>query len=449
MMAHSHNQTFGRRLRALLILALMLMAAAACSPGQQASADPQPTLRFETKIAVKDATGDGYEVDIALGVKNEGRRAFEGDKQFNAQMKLVNLKTDKLRATANVVSLDRVEAGETAWIMDWNGTLDAGRYRLSWGAEGYDKSAYAEFSVGPENVDESESSSAPSLCPADGEGSDDCVEPDMDARVAQARADLAARLDVSESAITLRDVTEATFPDASLGVPEPGKMYAQVITPGYVIELTVDEQVYTYHAAGERVVFVRTAGEVGEPPTDPTPPDPERANPDPGIREGWQRFADDTYGFALAYPSDWMTKSLAIQGPGTPDDWPMVENVMLFPAEWADRFEQSGPPSPGASPSYPAAMVEVIVGSESQFRRVYPEPTQSERVEHNGTILTTEVDQVSEEIQLIRYVIQDPENPELWIVVNDAVSGFPDRVKGNEAVAATVLPIVESVVFTE
>jgi len=448
-MAHSHNQTFGRRLRALMILALMLMAVAACSPGQQASADPQPILRFETQISVKETTGDGYEVDIELGVKNEGRRAFEGDKQFNAQMKLINLKTDKLRATANVVSLDRVEAGETEWIMDWTGILDAGRYRLTWGAEDYEKTAYAEFSVGPENVEESESSTAPSLCPADGEGSDDCVEPDTDARVAQARADLAARLDVSESAITLRDVTEATFPDASLGVPEPGKMYAQVITPGYVIELAVDDQVYTYHASGERVVFVRRADEENEPPTAPNPRDPESTNPGPVIREGWQRFVNDTYGFALAYPSDWMTQSLAIQGPGTPDDWPMVENVMLFPAAWADRFAQSGPPSPGAPPTYPAATVEVIVGPEAQLRRVYPEPTTSESLERNGTTLTTEIDQVSEEIQLVRYVIQHPENPELWIIVNDMISGFPDRFKGNAAVAATVMPIVESMIFTE
>ena len=56
---------------------------------------------------------------------------------------------------------------------------------------------------------------------------------------------------------------------------------------------------------------------------------------------------------------------------------------------------------------------------------------------------------MSEEIQLVRYVIQHPENPELWIIVNDMISGFPDRFKGNAAVAATVMPIVESMIFTE
>ncbi|MFP3897338.1 MAG: hypothetical protein ACLFV5_10960, partial [Anaerolineales bacterium] len=43
--------------------------------------------------------------------------------------------------------------------------------------------------------------------------------------------------------------------DASLGVPETDEMYAQVITPGYVIHLSVEGETYTYHAADGRVVL--------------------------------------------------------------------------------------------------------------------------------------------------------------------------------------------------
>jgi len=50
------------------------------------------------------------------------------------------------------------------------------------------------------------------------------------------------------------------FPDASLGVPEPGKMYAQVITPGYVIRLAVEGAVTKYHGTGDRVVLVPDEG---------------------------------------------------------------------------------------------------------------------------------------------------------------------------------------------
>jgi hypothetical protein len=73
--------------------------------------------------------------------------------------------------------------------------------------------------------------------------------------VALARQDLAERLGVSPDEIVLQDVEEVEFSDASLGVPEPGKMYAQVITPGFVIRLEVDGKSYEYHAAGERVVL--------------------------------------------------------------------------------------------------------------------------------------------------------------------------------------------------
>ena len=84
--------------------------------------------------------------------------------------------------------------------------------------------------------------------------------------VTLAREDLAERADVDPDQIVVQGVEEVEFPDASLGVPEPDKMYAQVITPGYVIRLAVDGDAYEYHAAGERVVLAaggaeETAGE--------------------------------------------------------------------------------------------------------------------------------------------------------------------------------------------
>jgi hypothetical protein len=63
-------------------------------------------------------------------------------------------------------------------------------------------------------------------------------------------------LGVPIDTIIVQSVEETQFPDTSLGVPEPGKMYAQVITPGYTIKLVTDGQTYEYHASGEYVVFV-------------------------------------------------------------------------------------------------------------------------------------------------------------------------------------------------
>ncbi len=71
-----------------------------------------------------------------------------------------------------------------------------------------------------------------------------------------AKADLAEQLDINPDEIEVQSVEATEFPDTSLGVPELGKMYAQVITPGYIIKLAVDDAVYEYHGAEDRVVLV-------------------------------------------------------------------------------------------------------------------------------------------------------------------------------------------------
>jgi hypothetical protein len=83
--------------------------------------------------------------------------------------------------------------------------------------------------------------------------------------VGLAVADLAERLGISPDEIEVQSVEKTEFPDTSLGVPEPGKTHAQVITPGYIVELTVEGQVYVYHGSGERVVAV--PDDEGQPPT--------------------------------------------------------------------------------------------------------------------------------------------------------------------------------------
>lgn len=74
---------------------------------------------------------------------------------------------------------------------------------------------------------------------------------DKAATVEAARKDLAQRLMVPEASIEqVGPVEEVTWPDASLGCPEPGMIYAQVLTPGYRFKLQGGGQVYTYHSGG-------------------------------------------------------------------------------------------------------------------------------------------------------------------------------------------------------
>jgi hypothetical protein len=63
-----------------------------------------------------------------------------------------------------------------------------------------------------------------------------------------ASADLAKRLGLAPEAIKLVSAEEVQWSDASLGCPQPGMMYAQVITPGYRVVLEAGGHVYEYHA---------------------------------------------------------------------------------------------------------------------------------------------------------------------------------------------------------
>ncbi|MGB9880931.1 MAG: hypothetical protein ACPLRM_09230 [Anaerolineae bacterium] len=72
-----------------------------------------------------------------------------------------------------------------------------------------------------------------------------------------AKADLAQRLNVRSEEIRVQSVEEAQFSDSSLGVPEPGKAYLTVITPGYIIRLVVNGRVYEYHGSGNYVVLAK------------------------------------------------------------------------------------------------------------------------------------------------------------------------------------------------
>lgn len=62
-----------------------------------------------------------------------------------------------------------------------------------------------------------------------------------------ARADLARRLGLALEVIQLVSVEAVDWSDTSLGCPQPGLMYAQVITPGFLIELEAMGQTYEYH----------------------------------------------------------------------------------------------------------------------------------------------------------------------------------------------------------
>jgi len=65
--------------------------------------------------------------------------------------------------------------------------------------------------------------------------------------VDHARSDLVGRLRIGANEILLVDVVDVTWPDASLGCPQPGMSYPQVLTEGTRIRFRVGPRVYQYH----------------------------------------------------------------------------------------------------------------------------------------------------------------------------------------------------------
>jgi hypothetical protein len=489
-----------------------------------------------------------------------------------------------------VIPLESIAPGETVWPIDWHAQLEPGSYEITWGAEGYGSTMRAftvvekdgRLYLGEEGMVVSDPQQSPTQ--------------QQDAAVVQAVSDLRARLGVEAGEITVVSVEATEFPDASLGVPEPGQSYAQVIVPGFVIRLQANGEVYEYHATGERAVLAPqedeersaeeppvayqrvTVPETGvtvevpadwpqlepalvwtpqegselrlgfdwtalEPPMEleaallpddaqivdseavdlgwakgrrftlevygpaaegddakapvesvqthvlvtveqgedrlgldfhASAPNAERlqglepvllhtldtsaladvaqgaiSEADEARTADWQLFEDMDQGFRFKVPQDWAYKEMGTQGPGVPDDWPVLRSMIFFPQAWAERFEQSGPPDPEAPPAIAVVGLEVCVGPTDQFRRVYPEPTSEQALEINGVTVVREAEASSEQAGLIRYVFQHPEDQDIRIVLSDALNGFSDRVEAYPELAALIPHIVGTFEFVQ
>jgi hypothetical protein len=65
--------------------------------------------------------------------------------------------------------------------------------------------------------------------------------------VSLSKKDLAGRLHIDESEIALLKTAEMVWPNAALGCPAPGKVYAQVRVPGFQIWLEAGKTKYIYN----------------------------------------------------------------------------------------------------------------------------------------------------------------------------------------------------------
>ncbi len=103
--------------------------------------------------------------------------------------------------------------------------------------------------------------------------------------VARAVADLASRLGISEAQVRVVSIEAVEWPDSSLGCPQPGMDYLQVITPGFRILLEAQGERYPYHADQEANV-VYCPAMTGGPGMEGTPPAMPRLPVGDDIKDG-------------------------------------------------------------------------------------------------------------------------------------------------------------------
>lgn len=85
-------------------------------------------------------------------------------------------------------------------------------------------------------------------------------------QVSAAIADLTERLGVTPAQIEVVSVEAVVWPDGSLGCPQPGMLYPQVLQDGMRIRLAVAGVIYQYHSGERRAPFLC------ENPAEPAPP---------------------------------------------------------------------------------------------------------------------------------------------------------------------------------
>lgn len=113
----------------------------------------------------------------------------------------------------------------------------------------------------------------PSLTPAAPGGAEIAIPPQATRAVSWSQADLAERLKVGLNQVSVLSVESVEWRDSSLGCPESGRVYLQVITPGYRIILRADGRQFEYHSArGRDRAILCDTGSPGEQHLPERPP---------------------------------------------------------------------------------------------------------------------------------------------------------------------------------
>lgn len=82
------------------------------------------------------------------------------------------------------------------------------------------------------------------------------LPPEGEQLLERAKQEVAQQAGVAPTDVSVIQVESVEWRDSSLGCPQPGRAYSQVITPGYRFVLQAKGQSYEYHTdQGSRLVL--------------------------------------------------------------------------------------------------------------------------------------------------------------------------------------------------
>jgi Ferritin-like domain len=132
---------------------------------------------------------------------------------------------DRLRLVPTLVGIHSVEARHAAWLTTLLGTNP------------FPEAIDPPLTFEPSEANAGEPTSVPSLAGT----------PAISGDTAPVIAAIATDLGVPPESVQLITIESRVWPDTSLGCPQPDMLYAQVVTPGYLVLVEVSGERIEYH----------------------------------------------------------------------------------------------------------------------------------------------------------------------------------------------------------
>ncbi len=153
------------------------------------------------------------------------------------------------------------------------------------------------------------------------------------------------------------------------------------------------------------------------------------------VVEGWPVFIDETYHFMVQYPERWVYEEVDLDDPNKPPAGKMECLVMFYPQGWDETF----------NPLH----LEVYEMDDETFANERMPADSSEIMETaSGQEVVVETYAFGE-ARMTQMIFRSPSNPDVRVIFTDYLTGWPDRMTGNEQVTAAIDPMLASFGFTE